>query len=170
MHKKLATILMGVMGAAAAFAANEAPQDGALAFPKDYPYWATFLRNVQRPDVQQVRELYVSPIGTRAKSGEPFPTGTIFVMENHQALPSPTGSPNPGPIAKIFVMQKVDGKPAGVPEGLQNGSWVYGSFSADGKAIAENYQACRGCHLPLAQKDFVQRYDEYFEKRATVNQ
>ena len=24
---------------------------------------------------------------------------------------------------------------------------------------------CRACHAPLAQKDFVHRYDEYFEKR-----
>ena len=49
--------------------------------------------------------------------------------------------------------------------GLAQGRGVL-QWYADGKPTGDTYQACRGCHLPLAQKDFVQRYDEYFEKRA----
>jgi hemoglobin len=30
---------------------------------------------------------------------------------------------------------------------------------------ADPIAACRGCHLPLVTKDFVHRYDEYFDKR-----
>ena len=165
MQMKVAISCAAALVAAAALAAD-APQDGQIALPTGYAGWPVFLKDVQRADVQQVRELYVNPIGARTQRGEPFPIGTVFVMENHKAVAASDGAASAGPIAKIFVMQKVDAMPVGVGEGLQNGLWVYGAFGADGKPTGDTYQACRGCHLPLAQKDFVQRYDEYFEKRA----
>jgi hemoglobin len=32
----------------------------------------------------------------------------------------------------------------------------------------EGFTKCRACHTPLAQKDFVHRYDEYFQTRAQM--
>jgi hemoglobin len=38
---------------------------------------------------------------------------------------------------------------------------------ADAKTKApDDLATCRACHLPLADKDYVFRYDEYFQKRA----
>ena len=162
MKSPLMSLIAGVLGISAA-SATDALKDGELALPKHYTHWAVFLKDVQRPDVQQVRELYVNSVGAKAKPGKPFPVGTIFVMENHQATASASGAATPGAIARIFVMQKIKGTPAEVPEGLQNGSWVYASFTADGKPAADDYTKCRACHLPQAQKDFVQRYDDYFK-------
>ena len=52
-----------------------------------------------------------------------------------------------------------------MPDNLKTGNWVYSAYGPDGKPLAEDFTKCRACHAPLAQKDFVHRYDEYFEKR-----
>ncbi len=165
MNIRLATFVVGALGMTVALAAD-AIHDGGIPLPKHYAHWAVFLKDVQRPDAKQVRELYVNSVGAKAKEGDPFPVGTTFVMENHEAASGANGELTSGPIVRIFVMRKIKGTPEGVPEGLQNGSWIYGSFTADGKPAADDYQKCRACHLPLASKDFVQRYDEYFKTRA----
>jgi hemoglobin len=48
---------------------------------------------------------------------------------------------------------------------LSNGDWAYGSYDATGAKANENFAACRTCHLPVAGKDFVARYDEHFAAR-----
>jgi hemoglobin len=45
------------------------------------------------------------------------------------------------------------------------GDWVFTAVTPDGKPMDVDYSKCRGCHLPLNEKDFVHRYDEYFAKR-----
>ena len=70
-----------------------------------------------------------------------------------------------GDLAKILVMGKGEGWGQDVPNNLKIGNWVFGAYGPDGKALAEDFTKCRACHAPLAQKDFVHRYDEYFEKR-----
>ncbi|MSQ77521.1 MAG: hypothetical protein EXR97_03580 [Nitrospiraceae bacterium] len=58
--------------------------------------------------------------------------------------------------------------PDNVPDDKKNGAWVYSAFGPDGKPLAEDFNKCRACHAPLVQKDFVHRYDEYFEKRGRM--
>ena len=54
-----------------------------------------------------------------------------------------------------------------MPEALRNGEWVYASYTPDGRKTEDPFAPCRACHAPLTEKkDFVQRYDEYFQKRA----
>ena len=45
-------------------------------------------------------------------------------------------------------------------------NWVYAAYGPDGQPLKVKFADCRACNVPLAQKDFVHRYDEYFEKRA----
>jgi len=146
------------------------PKDGQLPLPADYKSWPKFLSAVQRPDAKQVRELYINPKGATAAQGQPFPNGTLFVMENFKVKENPDGTPAVGPdgklikgdLAKIFVMGKGDGWGKDVPDAVKTGAWVYSAFGPDGKAFTEDFTKCRSCHAPLAQKDFVHRYDEYF--------
>jgi len=150
-------------------------RDGEVAPPPDYRSWPRFLSTIDRHDAAQVREIYVNPIGATARAGQPFPEGTIFVMEIYQARPHSDGAPafDPsgrlvkGPLTKLFVMAKGDGWGAGVePASLRNGDWVYSAFLPDHRTPADDdLDACRGCHRPLAKKDFVHRYDEYFLRR-----
>lgn len=148
------------------------PKDGELAYPADYKTWPKFLSEVQRPDAKQVRELFVNPAGAKAAAGQTFPNGTVMVMELHKAKMAgeapETGTDGKlvkGDLAKVFVMGKGEGWGQDVPDNLKNGNWVFAAYGPDGNALAEDFTKCRACHAPLAQKDFVHRYDEYFEKR-----
>jgi len=162
---KPAMLIALTLGVSVALSA-EALKDGSVPLSKNYTHWTVFLKDVQRPDVKQVRELYVNSVGAKAKEGDAFPLGTTIVMENHEAVPGADSKLTPGAIVRIYVMHKIKGTPEGVPDGLQNGSWVYGSFTADGKPAVDDFQKCRACHLPLASKDYVQRYDDYFKARS----
>lgn len=139
-------------------------RDGELRVPADYKSWPKFLSGLQRPDVKQVREIYVNRLGNGAKEGQPFPNGTIVVMENYKAVET-DGKLVKGELAKVFVMGKDEGWGTTAPEGLKNGDWVYAAYDASGNATSDNLSTCRACHIPLDKKDFVHRYDEYFQKR-----
>jgi len=148
------------------------PKDGELALPSGYQNWPKFLSNVQRPDAKQVRELFINPAGAKASPGQAFPNGTVMVMELHKVKmngDTPETSLNgqlvKSELAKVFVMEKGEGWAQDVPDNLKNGNWVFAAYGPDGKALAEDFTKCRACHAPLVQKDFVHRYDEYFERR-----
>lgn len=148
-------------------------EDGEIAMPTGYQSWPKFLSSVQRPDVKQVREIYVNPTGYKTRMGDAFAQGSTFVMENWAVKTGADGTPITGSdgmlvkdkIAKVFLMQKGPGFGSKVAPELKNGDWVFGSYDASGGKVAENFATCRGCHLPLAGKDFVWRYDEHFATR-----
>ena len=149
-------------------------KDGEAVIPADYKTWPKMLSAVQRPDAKQVREMYIDPKGNQTKAGDAFPYGTVMVMENYAAIVKPDGSLETGSdgklvkgnMVRIFVMEKARGAGQDVPEALRNGEWVYAAYTPDGKKTDDNYAPCRACHLPLGEnKDYVQRYDEYFAKR-----
>jgi hypothetical protein len=149
------------------------PKDGELAIPSDYRSWPKFLTAVQRPDAKQVREIYMDPASRRASAAAGFPNGTIFVMENYAARARPDGTLETGPdgklvkgeLLRVFVMGKDDGWGRDVAEPLRNGNWVYAAWMANGQKAPEDTSSCRACHLPLATKDFIHRYDEHFTGR-----
>ena len=150
-------------------------KDGDLTVPADYKSWPTYLSEVQRPDVKQVRELYINSIGAKATAGAAFPDGTVSVMELYKAkegadgalMKSADGKLVKGDLLKVYVMGKGKGWGETAPAGLRNGDWVYSAYLADGKtASADPAVSCRACHLPLGEsKDYIHRYDEYFQKR-----
>jgi hypothetical protein len=149
-------------------------EDGEVPLPKNYKDWPKFLSAVQRPDAKQVREIYINPTGSRTHPGQPFANGTMFVMENYAAELHGDGSPAQGRdgklvkgnLVRVFVMSKNEGNGTKVASELKNGDWVYTSYDAAGNKTADPLNACRTCHLPLAGKDYVQRYDEYFATRS----
>ena len=166
-----ALIVAGCVGMTSAPAGKF--KDGELPIPVDYKSWPTFLSDVQRPDAKQVREIYINLLGVGAQNGQPFPNGTIMVMENYAATlaaddtlaKGADGKLVKGKLLRVFVMGKGEGWGDSAPEGLKTGDWVYAAYGADGKTSPEPIAACRGCHLPLVNQDFVHRYNEYFEKR-----
>ncbi len=156
--------------------ADTPKKDGELAVPADYKKWPKYLSDVQRPDAKQIRDIYINPTGAAAKAGGAFANGTMMVMEIYKAkegangavLTGADGKLVRGELFKVFVMGKGAGWGAAAPEGLKNGDWAYSAYLADGKtASPEPTTPCRACHLPLGEsKDFIHRYDEYFQKRS----
>lgn len=142
-----------------------APKDGELALPMDYKQWPVFLSGVQRADVNQVRDIYINPVGAKTQHGQVFPEGTIMVMELYKGKAGQNGMLEKDGLAKVFVMGKNRGWGQDVPDNLKNGSWVYAAYDPAGKPLAEDFTKCRACHSPLARNDFVHRYEEYFQKQ-----
>jgi hemoglobin len=148
-------------------------EDGQVSLPASYKSWPKFLTSVQRPDAKQVRDVYINPTGYLAKAGQPFAQGTTFVMENFSVKLDAAGNPVKGAdgklvkadLVRVFVMAKGLGYGAQVPPELKTGDWVFASYDATGNKTADSLAACRPCHVPLASKDFVARYDEYFVER-----
>jgi hemoglobin len=148
-------------------------EDGEIALPTGYQSWPKFLSAVQRPDVKQVREIYVNSVGYKTRAGDAYAQDSIFVMENWAVKTASDGTPVTGAdgmlvkdrIAKVFLMQKRPGFGSKVPKELKIGDWVFGSYDDSGAKVAEEFNACRGCHVPLATKDLVWRYDEHFATR-----
>lgn len=175
----IAPLAMAALASVAALAAGcatspKALNDGEIAVPADYRSWSKFLSAIQRPDAKQVREIYMNPAAASATSAGGFGNGTVFVMENYAALETSdgklaTGSDGKlikGQLLRVFVMGKGAGWGQAAPEPLRNGSWVYASYLADGRTKGpDDLATCRACHLPVANKDFVHRYDEHFMGR-----
>lgn len=153
-------------------AAMKPLNDNEIPLPANYKAWPTFLSNIQRPDAKQVRDIYINPTGYQNKAGQPFANGTLFVMENWSIKEADgkavmvDGKLVKDKLVRVFVMAKGPGFGAAVPAELRTGDWVYTSYDATGAKTADPIAACRACHIPLASKDFVARYDEYFAARA----
>lgn len=148
-------------------------KDGELPVPANYKGWPKFLSAVQRPDTKQVREIYMNTAAAGATAASGFPNGTVFVMENYAAQTNPDGSLKTGPdgklvkgdLLRVFVMGKNAGWGQEAIEPLRNGNWIYAGYLPNGTRSPEDTNTCRACHLPLAGKDFVHRYDEHFSTR-----
>ena len=149
-------------------------KDGELPLAADYKSWPVYLQNVQRPDAKQIRDIYINTVGAKNTAGKPFANGTVSVMELYKAKENADGTLTKGAdgklekdaLLKVFVMGKGEGWGESAPAGMKNGDWIYSAYLPDGKPSTDSPVACRGCHLPLGEaKDFVHRYDEYFQSR-----
>lgn len=148
--------------------------DGQLAQPANYKAWPKFLSNIQRPDAKQVREIYMNDVALGGSRDKGFPMGSVFVMENYAAVANPDGTLAKGPdgnlvkgnLAAVFVMGKNPGWGQAVAEPLRNGNWIYSAYLPSGDKSPANTDTCRACHVPLgASKDWVHRYDQYFDQK-----
>ena len=174
--KLILMLSAGVLMASIAWAESpSALKDGELPFPTGYKAWPKFLSAVQRPDAKQVREIYVNLAGTSATAAGGFPNGTMFVMENYAAQTSADGTLKTdaegklvkGDLLRVFVMGKDAGWGMDVPKEQQTGNWIYATYQPDGQKAPDDLGKCRACHLAMPTKDFVHRYDEYFNQFKT---
>jgi hemoglobin len=129
--------------------------DGEVLVPANYTSWAAVRKDIQRPDKNQVRDIYVNAIGAARVEGQPYPDGSQFVMELYSAVAKEDGSLGKGDLSKVFVMTKGLGwgSYAGTPA---NGDWVYSAYGADKKSpTTDAFSTCRSCHEPHASNDYV---------------
>jgi hemoglobin len=148
------------------------PKDGELSLPAGYQQWPSFMASIEKLKGKQIRNIYINKKGKETKNGEAFPNGTQFVMELFKAqqdangnLIKNNGKLVKGNLSKIFVMKKGTNWGKNIPKELNNGDWIYSAFNADGSKADVNYQACRGCHLPKSDKDYIFHYDQFFDRK-----
>jgi hemoglobin len=169
-----ATLVAGCAAPAAPVAAVRDLQDGEVPLPAGYTAWPQFLTDVQRPDLKQVRAIYVNPTGFAAKPGQPLAYGTTYVMENYAAELDAAGQPRVGAdgrlvkgrLLRVLVMSKGPGFGSAAPAEQKNGEWAYASYDAAGMKTADALAPCRTCHLPQAKNDFVFRLEEFHQVRS----
>lgn len=88
-------------------------EDGDLLFPSDYKSWNKFVPTVDRPDKEEVREIYVNDWGMKGDAATGFPHGTTFLMETFSAQrESLVLMPNGGGRKKHTVEVYIDPQPS----------------------------------------------------------
>lgn len=131
-----------------------------VVLPKDFA--TTFQRYdmVDKADRKIVRFLYVNKDAlAKVTPDQPFPDGTVLVMEDHDVALEAGGAPIKGangrlqPTGRIkafAVMEKRKGwgETNLFPPEKDNGDWEYASFKADGSANPVKLDNCYACHLP----------------------
>ena len=137
--RMLSTVLTGMFLVGCAQTPPPAPvvklKDGELPLAADYKSWPVFLKDVQRPDAKQVRDIYINTVGSKTAAGKPFPNGTVSVMELYKAKENADGTLSKGAdgklekgaLLKVFVMGKGEGWGESAPAGMKNGDWKYSS-------------------------------------------
>lgn len=79
--KILSTMLIGVFLVSCARTFPPAQggklKEGELPLTADYKFWPVYLHNVQRPDVKQVRDIYINATGAKNTAAKLFTIGTV---------------------------------------------------------------------------------------------
>src|SRR5688572_24367229 len=119
-------------------APGPAPTEDRVGFPEGYQETDTVMFVLDRPDNKQVRVIYGNPQAASATYGEPFPYGSIMVMEtwstkkdeHGNALLDESGRYQRDALQGIFVQRKEPGFGEGY--GVQrSGEWEYVAFRPD---------------------------------------
>ncbi len=149
-----------------------------VGFPQGYKNWKV-LHEFDRVDNRQRRAVYANDIAASATPGEPYPYGSVLVLETQATLHDPLGNVRrdaggrfvPSTAAPtVFAMRKEQG--FGVDYGaIRNGEWEYAQYRADGSRVAPTTTArttsCATCHLAVGEKkDFVFRDGQDFSRKA----
>jgi len=93
-----------------------------------------------------------------------LPHGSVLVAEIYAARKDADGNVLTSALERrvkdrmlaIAVMEKQPGWGEGRPQGLRTGDWDFAVFSPAGERLVDkDLNACRACHAPLGDRDFV---------------
>lgn len=151
-----------------------APEDDRVGFPEGYATDYARLYVFDRPDNKQVRVIYGNEAAAAARLGEPFPYGSVLVMETYRAKLDGDGSPlldeagryQRDQITGIFVMRKEAGFGAAYEQN-RTGEWEYVAYRPDGTYLTppRNTASCAICHGDTrGANDWTFRTTLYFNR------
>ncbi len=146
-------------------ASVETPGSERVTFPADYASDFAHFMTSERWDNNQVRELFANEVALEAAAeGGDLPDGAVLAMEVYGAKVDDEDEPILDADGKMIaeelklvaVMEKGDGWGDAYPDHLRNGDWEYAFFTPEGELMDDvDTDACRECHLPYAEDDFV---------------
>ncbi len=136
-----------------------APTEDRVGFPEGYQEDFRLLFVFDRPDNRQVRVICGNELAASVQPGEPFPYGSVMVMETWRARLGEDGQPvldeNGHYIREtltgVFVMRKEEGFGEAYLED-RSGEWEYVAYRSNGDTFIppQNTNNCASCHLRQA--------------------
>jgi plastocyanin len=169
----LALLLPAVLSACQPIQAPAvAPEVDRVGFPTDYQNAYQLFYELDRPDNKTARVIYANPAAASVQPGQPYPYGSVLVMEVHRTLKDEAsnvlldenGRYQRDALAGIFVMRKEVGYGAKYGD-FRNGEWEYVAYRADGSFATspERTNGCASCHVEAGQgRDWVFGTDRHF--------
>lgn len=149
-----------------------APKVDRVGFPQGYQTSYQLFYLFDRPGNKQARVVYANDQAASAKQGEPFPYGSILVIEHYAAeqdaqgnvLRDASGRYIRDRLINLFVMRKEPGFGADYQH-LRTDEWEYAAYNPDGTLFLspERTAFCSACHqFAGAERDWVFRGNLYF--------
>ena len=146
-------------------AAPAPPELDRVGFPTDYQSDYSVFYEFDRPDNKSARVIYANDAASAVQEGQPFPFGSILVMEVHRTLKDDNGAVvldendryTREDLFGLFVMRKEAGYGAKYGD-FRNGDWEYVAYRPDGSVLVppQNTNGCASCHMEAGQgKDWV---------------
>jgi hypothetical protein len=69
-----------------------------------------------------------------------------------------------GKVSALVVMTRIAGNDGRYPDELKVGDWEFEVFSPAGENLAKDTTACRECHHPLTETEFMWSYEHLARK------
>jgi plastocyanin len=155
-----------------------APQEDRVGFPDGYQNTFKLLLVLDRPDNKQVRIICGNDMAAGVAPGQPYPHGSVLVMETYRARQDASGAVVKDAngrfireaLVGIFVMRKEQGFGAAYEQD-RSGEWEYVGYRPDKsyQTPPRNSNACAACHLNQAgaDQDYVFRTSLFRTQSAT---
>lgn len=155
-----------------------APLVDRVGFPENYQTTFVPLFAFDRPDARQIRVVFGNHLVTNATKGQPFPYGSVLVMETYRARVDAQNNPLRDEAGRflrdtltaIFVMRKERGFGVDYAQN-RTGEWEYVAFRPDRtyQTQPRDSWSCANCHLmATANRDWVFRPNMIFEGTAST--
>ena len=140
-------------------------------WPADYKSAFTNVFNGDRmANDKQIIRTFANPtaVGGAEADGK-LPYGSVIVSEIYaaklgadgRAVTSSLGRRIIDKLAAIVVMERGEGFDAEYPAELKVGDWEFAVFSPAGERLERDVTACRECHHPLADTEFLFSYEHF---------
>ncbi|MEM9439402.1 MAG: cytochrome P460 family protein [Pseudomonadota bacterium] len=157
----ITTTLVAAMAATPLIAAD----DRVLDFPEGYEENFTLYFTGDRfLEDEQTIKIYANDIALEGVQNDgKLPDGSVLVAElyaavkdsNGEVMESQIGRRVSGDFKAIAVMERRTGWDDQYPDELKVGDWEFEVFSTSGENLAKDTTACRACHHPLTDTEFM---------------
>lgn len=150
-----------------------APTEDRVGYPAGYQDDFELLFTFDRPDNGSIRYIYGNDAAASVAPGEPYPYGSILVMDVYRSVRDESGRVMlddrgrylRGDLFGSFVQRKEPGFGEAYADN-RSGEWEYVAYRPDGSVLIppENTANCAQCHLQQAGagRDYVFRADLAF--------
>lgn len=166
-----ARVILNELGPVAATGVVD-PTVDRVGFPEGYQEKFSVFYEFDRTQNGTARVIYANEAAAAVQPGQPFPYGSVLVMEVYRTQKDDAGNvllDENGNFVKdelfgLFVMRKERGFGAKYGE-QRNGEWEYVAYRPDGSTLTapENTLACAACHVEASEgKDWVFGLDRHF--------